>query len=367
MKRRDFLIKSASAAGVVVPAAFATAQTKPCAPPTLSVQGGTSASTTCASSVDAEADWQSRISGPGVVWYHDFRSDAEVNAFRWTNGYKGGNDPLSKGSGATNVRRITTDGITGGGCMEIQHPAGGQDGMHWWRPFSPFAAPGNGRTTNDPAAGGTLPLRTWNATDGGLQTAQYGDGFYTHPSYGANDGSEFWLQMRVKRDPRRFTGANQGAQDIGKFIYITVCQISLSDQEIVTYSGSQAFRMYGGWQVFAALDQAPGADGSLQPGGVAPLWQWAIDGTWDTVMYHFKPGRQGVNETLLEVYGAHHGQTSFTLFWQQTIAIGSWDPGDGWQALICTTYNNGTNFPSAFFERWTQLIFSKQTIPCPQV
>jgi hypothetical protein len=361
MKRRDFLIKSA--AGVLVPAAYADAQT-PCPPPTLGVEGGTSANTTCASSVDAEADWQSRISGPGVVWYHDFRSDAEVNAFRWTNGYQSGNDPLAKGSGATNVHRLATDGIGGGSCMEILHPAGSRDGMHWWRPFSPFAAGGNGRTSNDPAANGTIPLRTWNATDGGNQTATYGNGWY-QPSGG--DGNEFWLQMRVKRDPRRFTGANQGIQDVGKFTFLTVCQLSLSDQEIVTYSGSRTFRMYGGWQIFEPLDQGPGGDGSQQPGGSSTLWQWAIDGTWDTIMYHFRPGRAGANETLIEVSGAHAGQKSFTTFWQQTTRIASYDPGDGWQALICTTYNNGTNFPSAFFERWTQIIFSKQPIPCPQV
>ncbi len=365
MKRRDFLIKTA--AGVMAPTALAKAQTTPCAPPVLSVEGGTTANTTCASSVDAEADWQSRISGPGVVWYHDFRSAAEVNAFRWTNGYQGGNDPLSKGSGATNVRRISTDGITGGGCLEILHPAGSRDGMHWWRPFSPMTAPGNGRTTNDPGANGTIPVRTWNATDGGSQTATHTQGWYMHPSNSGADGSEFWLQMRVKRDPRRFSGANQGVQGVGKFTFITVCAFSLSTQEIVTYSGSRAFRMYGGWAAFEPLDQGPGGDGSVQPGGSSSTWEWAVDGTWDTIMYHFRPGRAGTNETLIEVSGAHAGQKSFTTFWQQTTRMSGYEIENGWQALICTTYNNGTNFPSEFFERYTQIIFSKQPIACPQV
>src|SRR5690606_27585523 len=72
----------------------------------------------------AEQDWlirsgqDSNNPQPGVVWFHDFRSDAEVNQFRWTPGYMGGNDPLAVGSNSqapvpTNTRRITTDGIPG--------------------------------------------------------------------------------------------------------------------------------------------------------------------------------------------------------------------------------------------------------------
>ena len=125
--------------------------------------------------------------------------------------------------------------------------------------------------------------------------------------------------------------------------------------------------MYGAWKLFAPLNEAPGTDGTIQPGGVSPIWSWALNNTWDTIMYHLRPGRRGVNETLIEIYGAHTGQTTFTLFWQQTFAVGSYDPGPGWQALICTTYNNGFNFSQPFFERWGQLIFSKQFIRCPQV
>src|SRR5688572_26582707 len=78
--------------------------------------GGSSSATSGSSSssgggggspADVEADWQARIGGPGVVWYHDFKSDDEVNAFRWTGGYSGGNDPLAVGSReAPLVRRV---------------------------------------------------------------------------------------------------------------------------------------------------------------------------------------------------------------------------------------------------------------------
>jgi len=368
MKRRDFLIQTAGAAGAMLPV-VGRAQVRPCAPPTLSVDGGSSVATSCAiASADAEADWQSRISGPGVVWYHDFRSDAEVNAFRWTNGYSGGNDPLARGNGGNLVRRITTDGITGGGCLEIYHPPGVAGRSHWWRPFAPLRAPGNGKDKDDPAASGTVTVRNWAPTDGGMQTAQFSGGWYAHSSFSGSqyDGDEFWLQMRVKRDPRRIQGGN-ASHNVGKFTYLTVCQLSLSDQEIVTYSGSKTFRMYGAWRIFEPLDQAPGGDGTVQPGGVSSLWQWAMNDTWDTVMYHVKPGREGVRETLIEVYGAHQGEKEFTLFWQQTFAVNSYDPGNGWQALICTTYNTGLEFNPGYFERWDQIIFSKQPIPCPQV
>lgn len=51
----------------------------------------------------AAADWAARISGPGVVWYHNFDNAAEVNQFLWSSGYGGGNDPNRNGTGAPYV------------------------------------------------------------------------------------------------------------------------------------------------------------------------------------------------------------------------------------------------------------------------
>ena len=156
MKRRDFLAASAGLAGSVLPV-LSRAQTRPCPPSPVSVDGGQGSTTVCIQG-DAEADWQERISGAGVVWFHDFRTDDEVNNFRWTPGYGNGNDPLAVGSAyAKYVRRITTDGITGGGCLEIFRQAGSNDGSDWWRPFSPLplvVPPTNGekgRHQSDPS------------------------------------------------------------------------------------------------------------------------------------------------------------------------------------------------------------------------
>src|SRR5690606_37292174 len=127
-------------------------------------------------------------------------------------------------------------------------------------------------------------------SDGSNTTQFFDRGWYAHASNhvsGRHDGNEFYLQMRVKRDPRRVQGGNASVT-VGKHTFITICAQSLSDQELVTYSnggggtGVNRFRIYGGEQVFQALDQGTGGDGTIQPGGASEIWAWALDGTWDT-------------------------------------------------------------------------------------
>ncbi|MCB1845001.1 MAG: hypothetical protein KDI09_18695, partial [Halioglobus sp.] len=317
MKRRDFLIRSA--AGALLPL-LGRAQTAPCPPAGLDAGEGSVGQPVCGLNAgDAEADWIARSTAPGVVWCHDFRSAAEVNAFRWSVGYRGGNDPNNVQRPGV-VNHITNDGITGGGCIELYRTAGSfSEGTHWIRPFAPMTAPGNGRNVDDPAAGGTIPVRNWSSTDGGSQTSDFTNGWYGHSSYKDADpehfdGTEFWLQYRAKRDPRRVSGGNQNFL-VGKHIYLAMCEggIGAPNQELVVYSngggssgasaaGQNSFRIYGGAAYFTALDEAPGAGGTIQPGGASPVWQWA-SGSWDTIMYHLIMGRQGVNETRIEVYG----------------------------------------------------------------
>jgi hypothetical protein len=371
MKRRDFLIQSA--AGAMLPL-VSKAQT-PCPPSTLAIAGGTSVTTAC-SGGSAEADWLARTSGSGVVWFHDFRTAAEVNAFRWSPGYGGGNDPLARDDTGPRVRHVANDGFGGGGCLEILRPAGSSEGSTWIRPFAPLNAPGNGKSANDPGAGGTVPRRTWSASDGGNQSANFTYGWYGHTSYQSADpthfdGNEFWMQMRVKRDPRRVSNGNQNVT-VGKLNYIAIMETSAGAplQELVIYSnggptaGQNNFRIYGGAAYFEELSQEAGSN--IQPGGTSAIWQWN-SGSWDTVMYHMVMGRQGVDETLIEVFGAHAGETAFTKFWVQTFPYVGFDVRKGLQALICSTYNNAASMPQDYVERWTQIIFSKEAIACPQV
>lgn len=352
-----------------------------------------------------EDDWLARSVGPGVVWFHDFRSDAEVNAFRWTGGV--GNDPNATGNARSGLtRRITTDGVTGA-CLEILRPAGTQENSHWWRPMSPIVGSGNGKGTDDPGAGSLTP-QSYAATQGGSQVANWGNkGWYAHNSYHAAnptyfDGDEYYLQMRVKMDPRRTTDGNiQG----GKLFYQSITPYSLSNQEIVTYSGAflnpgavgatNIHRMYGlgtfsaleegdslnrpGIQVGSDLaDYAAGTPVYCQlgedgfPGGSINTC-WAYSGGWDTLLYHLVPGRHNVEETHIEVFAAHPGETSYTKIWDE-IYTTMYDPTDqfsnplpqGYNAIILSSYHNGL-YNSEFYHRFCQLIFSKSFIACPQV
>jgi hypothetical protein len=126
--------------------------------------------------------------------------------------------------------------------------------------------------------------------------------------------------------------------------------------------------VYGGEAYFTELNSGIHGDGTIQPGGVAPIWQWGL-GSWDTIMYHLVMGRRGVDETLFEAYGAHSGQTTFTKFWSQTFPFQAFEVRNGLQTLQLSVYNNGASMPQTFYERVTQIIFATGStpIPCPRV
>lgn len=157
------------------------------------------------------ADWSSRISGSGVVWYHNFDTAAEVNQFRWTGGYNGGNDPLSKGSGSQFVTWQSSGGVGDGGFLRLTYPLGsvaGRGNSYWWRPFNPLTGTTNGRGTNDPGANGALAPAAFNASDGSNTTNMWG--LVSNPGWYANaaeqvanptkyQGTDFYVQIRTRR------------------------------------------------------------------------------------------------------------------------------------------------------------------------
>lgn len=334
-----------------------------------------------------EADWQSRISGSGVVWYHDFRSDTEVDAFRWTNGFSGGNDPNALGTDATRVRRITTDGMASGSCLEVLAGTGNAgQAPKWWRPFAPFNT-GSGKAVNDPAASGSLAVRTWAPTSGGSQLSNFTTDWYGHATYANADpthfsGNDFYLQIVCKMDPRRITGGNQ-ANTVGKFIWFTTAEgaQSLSNAEHVIWSyghqGNDGAKNYvqvyalgvNGIGSFDPLDQEePGT--RIQPGSDSAT-DWSYSGGWDVLLIHIRPGllntTSGANGTLLEIWAAHEGETAYTKIWNQEYGLSAYQARNGLQALILSVYNNDNSFPQQFYHRYAQVIFSKNSIPCPQV
>ncbi len=364
MKRRDFILGATGTTSMLyLGPASALA---PCPP---AINGG-AANPSC-SILDAEQDWTSRISSPGVVWYHDFRSDAEVDNFRWVGGV--GNDPQDIGRSNT-VRRITTDGITGA-CLEIFRPAGKSEGATWWRPLSPLNS-GSGKPVSDPGANGSIAVESWSPTQGGSQTANWRKGNYGHSSYhsshpGRFDGTEYYFQARVKMDPERAREDNGG-----KLFYFTLANKSLTAQEVVTESGST----YGGINYFSMYRsgspplEADTSGGANQPGSdlgfcdwpasVGACWSWS--GGWDTLLYRVVPGLNSNNDTIVQVYAAHPGETQYTKIWDQNDVDLPYETIEGHGALICSSYMNGFTFSRDIYHRYCQLIFSKEFIPCPQ-
>jgi hypothetical protein len=380
----------------------------------------------------AEADWKLRSGQdsanpqPGVVWYHDFRSDAEVTNFRCSNnsgqgaGAPGGwNDPLGRDQRSQYCRRITTDGITGA-CMEILRPAiamsridGGTsyEAPHWIRQFSPLNGASNGRGVADPGAGGTITPRSFTPTQNGSQTSGWSGGWYANSVYhnlpnGDYDGTEYWIQCRVKMDQRRLGNGN--TEETGKALWVTRANASATDQEVIIESGG---RNGGGPTNYFGMyrsigpnleDDAPGiavhgnhpgtqygtvGDGLCRldnnGGRLANCWYWPPD-QWVTVLWHIRPGTNantfvysnsntaaGNSDTLIEVYVAAQGVQNYTRIWYQPNADIPFDVHWGHQVLYLSTYCNeepptGT-LPNPFYIRFCQLIFSKQYIPVPQV
>lgn len=331
----------------------------------------------------ASADWAARIAGPSVVWYHNFDAKAEVDAFRWTGGYAGGNDPLAVGDAdAQYVEWIPTGGADGGGYMRLTRNSPAMDGNYWWRPFSPLTGASNGRGQNDPAANGTLTLGSYVATNGSATGLSWGQpsnakpGWYGHPADQNSfyDGHDFYVQVRVKVDPRRTTPGNISA---GKFTSFTTTNDSYTNQELVTYggywSGAASVGMPNIHNVYQGYNYAPLADvstGTRNP--ISP--QWAYSFGWDTLLYHVTPGRNGVNETRYEVWAAHEGETTYTKIWDATYPA-YYDSGanssgsiarPGWNAMLCWIYHNGATM-STFWQAFDQIIFSRAFIACPQV
>ena len=426
MKRRDFLVtSSAGLAGAALPI-LCFGQARPCPPPNISVSGGTSANTTC-SAVDADADFAARASGPGVVWAHNFLTRAEVDAFRVAGGY--GNDPTDT-HGST-VKFLESDGIGSGGCLEITVPTGGIANGGWWRPMSAIRAGDNGLSTADRGANGALPRRAWDPSspqqNWNWRGGYYGHQDY-HTQYAtwqgqSNvwDGNEFYFQFRVKMSPDRWTGyAGPQSSDTrnpnGKLMFIDATG-STHESEIVIYSGgpdpvyfhdTYPYRMYTASgsmpNSFLSSPQGAGGGASLQAGGpyentcrigvttsgANDCWEWPRAAEWVTVLVHVVPGHdnqadqgkavsQWANkDTKLEVWVARAGQTTYTkVFNNQALAWlfgdrnGNAEPYElhppAVNSVCPSAYMNNVPAVKGWYQRYDQLIFSKQFIPCPLV
>ncbi len=355
---------------------------------------------------DAAADWANRISGSDVVWYHNFDTESEVDQFRWHSKVDppmgsswGGNDPTSAGTNSDQCIHVASGGADGGGFLRLSYPLGNTfGGCYWWRPFAPFTGSGNGRGVNDPAAGGTITLQSWNPTEGGSQTANW-QGSATNPAwYGdsasaaANPtkyhGTSFYLQVRVRRAtmPGPPPDAAPYTNITGKFVWFTTTSSSATVQEIVTYGQSASedvvdvqgrHRMYGGYNFnpFGLGGQHNETDTIDNIDGVS---DWRYSGGWDTLLYKITPGPDsgtGGNRGQIEVW-AQHDLTLYpaevgvyTKIWD-LVYTNHYETDStyypGWNALLLAIYHNGSEFlTEGFTYDYDQVIFSKATIPAP--
>lgn len=186
--------------------------------------------------VAAEADFDARSSQSGVVWFHGFDNDDEVNNFRLVGGY-GSDRPdavaiANPGTGW--VRRVTSDPAFPNGCMEINWPTDLiSQGYTWWRPLAPFTGTINGRGVDDPGAGITpktdLDPDSVNHWSTGSKYSWSADAYAA--TLGANYlGREFYLQYRLKLPLSRVTQVPGG-----KCIYLD--GPSSNNQELVQQVG----------------------------------------------------------------------------------------------------------------------------------
>jgi hypothetical protein len=364
------------------------------------------------------SEFQARITNPGLVWYHNFESDAEVKQFQWTGGFGGGNDPTGAGdvaiTGFPNVVRVPTGGPDGGGYLQITHPVGVAPNRievgQWWRPFSPMTGASNGKGVSDAAAMGSLTPQVFTPSPQGSQTNTWAagskPGWYGPTPDSRFDGTDFWFQLRVMMDPRRTTPGNGNSfgptnAPGGKLAWFNVTASSNPNQELVTYqcytqhnqltaagqpnyhmmysrNGQLTFEGIGGGTAIQVGHDWTGLICDAYNGVVGGCWNYATDGTWDTLLYHVTPGVAGSASTHLEVWAAHANQTSYVKLWDVMYDAaysvdGSANFLPGWNALLLSAYNNGYigsggyDTGTQFWTRYAQLLFSKSFIACPNV
>jgi hypothetical protein len=276
---------------------------------------------------------------------------------------------------------------------------------------------GNGRGV-DPGAAGTLTPQTWNPNNVnqlGQWQAGAKPGWYGHSSNVNSffDGTGFYLQIRVKTDPRR-TNTPLGLDPFavsGKTVCFCPSGASSSVQTIVTKQAvtrSNAWRQIGSPNYHDAYIHHPtnntmdwaevmtspasnyfrkqrvsdrAALGVCDPynNDVNSCWAYATDGTWDTLLYYISPSQAGVANGHITVWAAHQNESSYTKIWDFDLPI-SYEIGSdiyggvfrpGYNCLWLSCYNNANpdgSSAAGFTEFWTaydQIIFSKNFIACP--
>lgn len=388
-----------------------------------SVIGGITGTTPTAPGANELSDWTKRRSGPSVVWAHNFDAATEVNNFRNVPGVGiSQNDPDGR------VTWVSTDGFAGGGCVQIAIPTGGTANHSWWRPMAALAAGSNGKATPDPAANGAVRLNTGYDPTQASANYNFRKGYYAHPAVQSTypfwptagitdvyDGTEFWLQMRVKIQGTRWSPGNPP----GKLLYIDITGMT-GDQEIIVRSVNnpdsitgKAFFQTNPLLMYTSFGGMPNSiigpvqgsyTGSLEPGGPyeatctysanlanpGVCWEFPAD-TWTTLLFHVIPGRDNsassglplsswpFGDCTIEVWKCDAGESAYTKLFEKfdlkwtyfsnpqssgNGPTGQWHP-PAFNSIAPSGYMNNVNAATGWYQRYTQLIFSKDWIPPP--
>ena len=376
----------------------------------------------------AEADWIARSTGAGVVWAHDFRYQEEVWAFldrqitgtqRWQTA-----DGIT-GNGCLECYIPTGLGNTGSWSRPFSRLKAGTNGLPYDDPGAAGAVVLRSDYSYDHSVDISTPYSSWQ---GGIYcnnayNPNYGGHSSLNPNLGANmfDGSDFWIQYRAKIQGSRWDDVQNPD---GKFTMITTMRKSNPDQELVIQSQvrwpydhinnptTNEFRCYtsNGQHQNSALNSTQGGGGSIEPGGVfastcqigdattAVCWYYPRD-TWFTLLFHVIPGHagnidldpaaagnNGARDTGLQVWTdwnstTQQRQNTYIKIFDKTDFVWGFggannttnpdDSAEGWSALILNCFVNsgalGAVASTGWYQRYTQVIFSKQTIPCPQI
>lgn len=356
-----------------------------------------------------QQDFAIRGDNYGVVWRHNFTNAAEANQFRWTGGY--GNDPGDLGGRDGTIDHSPTGGLSGGRLI-CHHPAGAVSVSLWNRPLAPIRGADNGIGTDDPGAAGLLTPVAWDSSNRSEAEVTFDTtGFFGNVAYDQGGGgspaatflgNEFFVQMRVRIGTERNDTPIYG----GKLAMFTLLEASAALQEQVFAQFIPAFlgggardpntNFIGGYRGVGSQDWHVDANDGKQPGSEyddplvceygldvgsnppseaqkAACWQHAEDGTYDTYLFHWKAGTDGQNNTLLRLWGARQGESTYTLLFHVPGILGGYRSASpfGRNAFVLTPYTNADlpaqapGVVTPFTIDHAEVIMSTRFIPAP--
>jgi len=280
----------------------------------------------------------------------------------------------------------------------IARPAGSFIGhapsARWSRLMCAFPAGANGKSTPDIGIAHGYQEHEWTATPSNLSMAhwRWRTGWWGHQSYfdlynsvwpvapysdsygrtfkNAFEGTEFWIQFRMKISESRFHSPR------GKIMYLQNAHRSNAQQLYFVVEPDNPLRPERNRQFRMECNFGLNPSNTLISGTAA--WQYPSD-DWATYMIHMKPGRYGAAETLLEVFAARRNQSAFTtlfsqgnLSWpyhldnmdnQAPPAFNSFQPCSYPNAYVGTGSSGPPTTTNTI--EFTQVILSSKPIACP--